>query len=154
MQRRPTHEPPQAQGRVARPPDPFPALPADWSDGRQPAGQRGGWRCCWTSLWPLAYHLTLLLLFATGLAAQTVIFARSDGLAEAFAGLMDYLGFAGGLIAGGGLAWAGLFLRDRDEEWARSQIPGGVAAAAAGIALVAATQAISDLSASGAIPIP
>ena len=154
MQRRQTHERQQARGRVARLPDPFPSLPADWSDGPQPAGQRGGWRCCWASLWPLALQLSLLLLFATGLAAQTMIFARADGLAESFAGLMDYLGFVGGLIAGGGLVWAGMFLRDRDEAWARSQIPGGVAAAAAGIALVTATQAISDLSASGAIPIP
>ncbi len=102
----------------------------------------------------MAFHLTLLLLFATGLAAQTLIFARTDGLAEAFAGLMDYLRFVGGLIAGGGLVWAGLFLRDRAQDWARSRIPGGVAAAAAGIALIAAAQAISDLSASGAIPIP
>ena len=122
------------------------------NDGRE--GPPGGWRRRWASLWPIALQVALLLLFGTGMAAQTMIFARADGLAEAFAGLMDYLGFVGGLIAGGGLIWAGLFLRDRDEAWARSQIPGGVAAAAAGIALIAAARAISVLSASGAIPIP
>ena len=117
-------------------------------------GPPGGWRRRWASLWPIALQLSLLLLFATGLAAQTLIFARSDGLAEAFAGLMDYLGFVGGLIAGGGLIWLGLSLRFWEEDWARAEITEGVAATAAGIALIAAAQAISDLSASGAVPIP
>lgn len=154
MERRLSHEQPEAEEGVVlllfRPS----AATDEPGAGREAGRPRGGWRCCWASLWPIALHLALLLLFGTGMAAQTMILARADGLAESFAGLMDYLSFLGGLIAGGGLVWAGLFLRDRDQDWARSEIPGGVAAAASGIALIAAAQAISDLSASGAIPIP
>ena len=131
-----------------------PAPPDGWMDDWGAGQRRGCWRRFWATLLPVAYQLTLLLLVATGLAAQTLIFARTDGLTEAFAGLMDYFSWFGGALAAGGLIWAGMCPREREEEWARAEIPGGVATSAAGLALTAAALVISDLSASGAIPIP
>lgn len=154
MARRPTHEPPEAEEQVIlllfQPPTP----PDERSDGLEAGRLPSGWRRCWTSFRPIALHLTLLLLLGAGLAAQTVIFAETDGLAEKFAWTIDYLGWIGGLLVFCGLVWAGMFLRDQEEDWARPEISIGVAAAAAGLALFGAAQLISDLSASGAIPIP
>ena len=154
MLRRPTHEQPEAQESVVLLLFQPPAPPDERSDGRGPEQPPGCWRRCWSSLWPVALHVTLLLLLGTGLAAQTVIYAQSDGLAEKFAMLMDYLSIVGGMVAAGGLIWSGMCLREGEEDWARAAIPGGVATAAAGLILIAAAQLISDLSASGAIPIP
>lgn len=154
MSRRPTDEQPEAEESVLLPPFQSPAPPEGWSDGREAGQAPGCWRRFWATLLPIAYQLTLLLLLATGLAAQTLIFAQTDGLTEAFAWLMDYFSWFGGALAAGGLIWAGMCLREREEEWARAEIPGGVATAAGGLALTAAALVISDLSASGAIPIP
>ena len=154
MERRLSHEQPEAEEGVVlllfRP-----SAATDDPRASQEAGRpRGGLRGRWASLWSIALQLTVLLLVATGLAAQTVIFAQTDGLAEAFATQMEYLSWMGGLLASCGLGWASAFLREREEDGARRQIAMGVATVAAGLALIGAALVISDLSASGAIPIP
>ncbi len=154
MERRPTYEQTEAEEGVLLLLSQSPAPTDGWSDGREAGQPPGCWPRFLLTLLPVAFHLTLLLLLATGLAAQTLIFAREVGLAEVFASQMNYLGFLGAGMAAGGLIWAGMYLREREEEWARAEIPGGVATSAAGLALTAAALVISDLSASGAIPIP
>ena len=154
MERRPRYEHTEAEEGVLLLLSQSPAPTDGWSDGREAGQPPGCWRRFLATLLPVAYQSTLLLLVATGLAAQTLIFAQTDGLTEAFAGLMAYFSWFGGALAAGGLICAGLYLREREEEWARAEIPGGVATSAAGLALTAAALVISDLSASGAIPIP
>ena len=154
MERRPTYKQTEAEDGVLLPLYRPPAPIDGWSDGREAGQPRGCWRRFLATLLPVAYQSTLLLLLATGLAAQTLISAQTDGLTEAFAWLMDYFSWFGGALAAGGLIWAGMGLREREEEWARAEIPGGVATSAGGLALIAAALVISDLSASGAIPIP